>query len=80
MNPQALQMIHNALKPMMKRGCRIEHIKLVVCPHSRIAGTDRVQTRYGLLRIKTGEYVPKGFSYLIEDSYKGFAWVSKIAK
>ncbi|MEC0370866.1 hypothetical protein [Paenibacillus chibensis] len=79
MNPKAVQMIESALGPLIRSGCRIERIQLVVCPGAEIATHQSVRTRFGDIRIKPDGYVKKGLSYLIEDpgrKGRGFAWVS----
>lgn len=81
-HPKAVQMINEALKPIIKSGRRIEHLQLYVCLASKLAEHTTVQTAFGELRISPGEYVPKGYSYIIEDPgmmKRGFAWVSKPA-
>lgn len=79
MNPKAVQMIETALGPLIRKGCRIERLKLVVCPHAPIAQHTKINTRYGQLRVEPDNYVRKGLSYMIEDpgrKGRGFAWVS----
>lgn len=80
MNPRALEMIEIALNPLIRSGCRIERVKLVVCPGSQIAGHKIIQTRYGSLRVEPYDMVGLGLAYLIEDpgrKGRGFAWVSR---
>ncbi|MDR9857852.1 hypothetical protein RJP21_30115 [Paenibacillus sp. VCA1] len=79
MNPKAVQMIENALDPLIRSGCRIERLNLVVCPAAEIAQHQTVRTRYGQIRVKPDGFVRKGLSYIIEDpgrKGRGFAWVS----
>ncbi len=79
---KALQMINNALKPIVKAGRSIDRIKLMVSPLSKLAEYRYIDTDYGRLWIKTGEHLPRGSSYLIEDpgmKGRGFAWVSRRA-
>ncbi|MDF2715764.1 MAG: hypothetical protein K0R28_2689 [Paenibacillus sp.] len=81
-HPKAAQMINEALKPIIKRGRSIDRLQLYVSRESKLAEYATVQTTFGELRIKPGEYVPKGYSYIMEDSGmqgRGFAWVSKPA-
>lgn len=80
MNPRALQMIEDALGPMVRSGRRIERIKLIVCPESPISEMKSVQTRFGVLEVKPDYMVRKGLAFLMEDpgqKGRGFAWVSK---
>ena len=82
MNDKALKMIHDALRPLMRTGSKIEinRMKLMVCPTSRMAELEYIDTAYGRLRIAPGEYIPKGVSYLMEDpgrAGRAFAWVSR---
>lgn len=51
LGPKAMQMINEALKPVIKSGKRIDRIKLVVCPISPITQTAVVDTMYGLLLV-----------------------------
>lgn len=83
LDPRALYMIETALAPIMRKGVSIERMSLVVCPESRIAKMQMVQTRFGFLVISPGEFIPKGVSYLIEDQGRigrAFGWVSIPAK
>lgn len=78
--PKAAQMVDDALSPLIRKGCRIENLKLVVCPSAPISQNQSIDTRFGALRVEPGMYVPKGVAYLIEDPLRkgfGFAWVSK---
>lgn len=78
MNPKAVQMIENALDPLIRSGCRIERLNLVVCPAAEIAQHQTVRTRYGQIRVKPDGFVRKGLAYIIEDpgrKGRGFAWV-----
>lgn len=78
--PKAMQMINEAISPLVRRGRRIDRMKLVVCPSAAIASLEMVQTKYGPLRIVPDGHVPKGVSYVIEDPGqvgRGFAWVSR---
>lgn len=83
MTPRAMQLINEALKPLIvKSGGRAEQFKLYVCPFSRIAEFATVRTNYGDMPIKKSNYVPKGYSYILEDSNgtkrpRGFAWVTR---
>jgi hypothetical protein len=79
-HPKAVQMINEALKPIIKRGRPIERLQMYVSQESKLAEYATVQTAFGELRIKPGEYVPKGYSYIFEDPGmpgRGFGWVSK---
>lgn len=81
-HPKAVQMIDDALKLIIKRGRPIERLQLYVSRESKMAEHSTIQTAFGELRIKPGEYVPKGYSYIMEDPgmpgrRQGFGWVSK---
>lgn len=78
--PKALNMINDALKPIIRSGRKIERMQMNVCPTSDISEHLIIQTEYGDLRINPNCYVPKGMAYIIEDSGckgGGFAWVSR---
>lgn len=80
LKPKAQEMIYNALVPLICKGCKIENLKLVVCPSAPISQNQTIDTRFGVLRVEPGIYVPKGVAYVIEDPLRkgfGFAWVSK---
>jgi hypothetical protein len=80
MNQRALQMIEDALLPLIRRGRRIERIKLIVCPDSEIALHKVVNTRFGQVQVKTDDFVYRGLAYLMEDPGlpgRGFSWVSR---
>lgn len=80
MSPRALQMIEEALVPLIRSGRRIERIQLYVCPESKIAEVNEIHTRFGTVRIKKDDYARKGLAYLLEDpgmKGRGFAWVSR---
>ncbi|GGF77363.1 hypothetical protein GCM10010912_23070 [Paenibacillus albidus] len=54
-------------------------MQLYVCPRSELAQHQIIETAFGVLRIHLGDFIPKGYSYLFEDSggeQRGFAWVS----
>lgn len=80
-SPVAMKMIDSALSPIIRSGKRLDSINLMVCRSSAIAELSNIETRFGSLKIVPGEYVPKGYSYLIEKPISrggiGFAWVSK---
>jgi hypothetical protein len=79
-HPKAVQMIEDALVPIIKRGRPIERLQMYVSRESKLAEHTTIQTAFGELRIKLGEYVPKGYSYIMEDPGipgRGFGWVSK---
>ena len=74
----AVSMINAAIKPLVDKGCKIERLKLYVCPQSVIAQHQLILTAFGDLRVHPGDYVPKGKAYVIEDPGRGnggFAWV-----
>lgn len=79
--PKAMQMINNALTPIIKSGKSIDRIKFMVCPTSPVAQEAIIETEHGLLLVVPGMYLKKGFSYLIESPISrgglGFNWVSK---
>lgn len=77
MNPKALLIVEEALDTLINRGCQIECIKLVVSPYAPISRLDLIDTRFGPLRVSPRSHVFMGTSYVIEDRYKGFAWVSR---
>lgn len=80
----AKNMIDGALKPMLDSGKEINRIQIMVCPQAPISQLGYIETNYGLLLVMPGEYVPKGYSYLIEKPRSrggvGFNWVSKPEK
>lgn len=78
-HPQAVNMINMALSRVIRRGRKIERMQLCVCSRSELAQHQIVKTAFGDLRIHTGDFVPKGYSYLMEDpggDNRGFEWVS----
>ncbi|AYB41782.1 hypothetical protein [Paenibacillus lautus] len=78
--PKAAQMVDDALRQVIQKGSRIENLKLVVCPSAPISQNQTIETRFGVLRVEPGMYVPKKVAYIIEDPLRkgfGFAWVSK---
>ncbi|MGG1673994.1 hypothetical protein ACIFOE_25875 [Paenibacillus sp. NRS-1783] len=72
---KALQLIDQALIPLIKSGCQIDQIKIVVASDAVIAEHRTIHTSTGELRVEPTSLVPKGCAYLIEDAMKGFAWV-----
>ncbi|WP_144940140.1 hypothetical protein [Paenibacillus sp. 32O-W] len=79
-NFKAIELIELELAPILKKGKDIRNMKLMVCPTSEIARHSSVETRFGKLIIAPGEYIPKGYSYIIENPGKrgrSFAWVTK---
>lgn len=79
MNPVALQMIENSLSRLVRMGCPVERLKLVVCPYAEIAKYKTIKTKFGKLRVEPDMFVRKGLSYIIEEpgrKGRGFAWVS----
>ncbi|OIB04870.1 hypothetical protein AK95_14750 [Paenibacillus sp. LC231] len=74
-SPKAIQLIDQALNPLIESGCRIEQIKMVVAAGSEIAEQRFVQTKFGTLRVEPNNFVPRGRAYLIEDHNRGFNWV-----
>lgn len=83
MNPVALQMIEDSLSRLVRRGCPVERLKLVVCPYAEIAKLKTIKTKFGKLRVEPDMFVRKGLSYIIEDpgrKNRGFAWVSGYRK
>lgn len=78
-HPQAVNMINIALSEVIRRGSKIERMQLHVCPRSELAQHQVIQTAFGDLRIHLNDFVPKGYSYVLEDpggDKRGFAWVS----
>lgn len=72
---KAIQLIDQALNPLIESGCRIEKIKMVVAAGTELAEHGVVQTGAGTLRVEPNNFVPRGRAYLIEDHYRGFNWV-----
>ncbi|WP_348622628.1 hypothetical protein [Paenibacillus polymyxa] len=72
---KALRLIDQALIPLIKSGCQIDKIKIVVAADAVIAEHRTIHTSIGELRVEPTGLVPKGCAYLIEDAMKGFAWV-----
>ncbi|MDN4090877.1 hypothetical protein [Paenibacillus polymyxa] len=77
---KALQLIDQALIPLIESGCQIDKIKIVVAANAAIAEHRTIQTSNGELRVEPAGLVPKGCAYLIEDAMKGFAWVIRKKK
>ncbi|MGG3307474.1 hypothetical protein ABER23_08600 [Paenibacillus lautus] len=80
LQPKAQQMIHNALAPLIRKGCKIENIKFVVSPDAPISQHQWIDTPFGELRVEPYNHVPKGVAYMIEHPTRkesGFAWVSR---
>lgn len=72
-------MINMALSKVIRKGGNIERMQMHVCPRSELAQHQVIQTDFGDLRIHLNDFVPKGYSYLLEDpggDKRGFAWVS----
>jgi hypothetical protein len=74
-SPKAIQLIDQALNPLIESGCRIEQIKMVVAAGTEIAEYSFVQTKAGALRVEPNNFVRRGKPYLIEDHNRGFNWV-----
>lgn len=74
-SPKAIQLIDQALHPLIESGCHIEKIKIVVAAGTELAERGVVQTKAGTLRVEPNNFVPRGRAYLIEDHYRGFNWV-----
>ncbi|MEK5278737.1 MULTISPECIES: hypothetical protein [Paenibacillus] len=78
-HPQAVNMINKALNEVMRRGSKIERMQLHVSPRSELTQRQIIKTAFGVLRVHPGDFIPKGYSYLLEDpggDKRGFAWVS----
>ncbi|ETT61242.1 hypothetical protein BSK66_31615 [Paenibacillus odorifer] len=78
-HPHAVQMINVALSEIVRKGGKVERMHLHVCPRSELAQHQVIQTAFGYLRIHLNDFVPKGYSYVLEDpggDKRGFAWVS----
>lgn len=78
-HPQAVQMINKALSDVIRRGRKAERMQLYVSLRSEMAQHQIVKTAFGDIRIHPGDFVPKGYSYLMEDpggDKRGFEWVS----
>lgn len=71
---KAIYLIDRALNPLIRSDCQIERIKLMV---AAVAAHRTVQTCFGSLQVQPNKLVPQGYAYLIEDTYKGFGWVSR---
>jgi len=80
-NQLALQMIESALKQLIRIGRSADQLLLIVSAESAITKLGSIQTSFGELRIAVGEYVPKGYSYILEIPTGGrpraFRWVSR---
>jgi len=74
-SPNVVKLIDQKLAPLIRTGCRINHIKMVVAEGTELVEQGLIQTSYGVLRVVPGYRMPPGRAYLIEDRYKGFAWV-----
>ncbi len=79
--PKAMLLIESRLSSLIRSGKKINNLSLMVNRSSVIAQMTEVDTRFGKLKIVPGEYIPIGYSYLIEKPLsKGgisFIWVSK---
>ncbi|MWC26649.1 hypothetical protein [Paenibacillus sp. MMS18-CY102] len=79
MNPRAMQLIEFALQPLIGSSRGIQNVELIVSPESELAKCSSLMTRFGELEVRAGEYVPKGFSYIIGKPNLGiprvFSWV-----
>ncbi|MEK3963532.1 hypothetical protein [Paenibacillus sp. FSL H7-0323] len=78
-HPRAVQMINIALSEIVRKGGKVERMQMHVCPQSELAQHQVIQTAFGYLRIHLNDFVPKGYSYVLEDpgsDMRGFAWVS----
>jgi hypothetical protein len=78
-HPQAVKMINKALADVIRRGRKAERMQLYVSLRSELAQHHIIKTAFGDLRIHPGDFVPKGYSYLLEDpggDKRGFSWVS----
>jgi hypothetical protein len=84
MNQIALQMIESALDQLIRIGRRIENLQLIVSAESALTQRECIHTAFGELQIVVGQYVPKGYSYIMEISTGGrpraFRWVSRPIK
>jgi hypothetical protein len=81
MNQLALQMIESALNQLVQIGRKTENLRLIVSNKSALTQCDRIHTTYGELRITVSQYVPRGYSYIMEiptcGRARGFRWVSR---
>ncbi|MUG68657.1 hypothetical protein GNP94_22050 [Paenibacillus campinasensis] len=78
--PKAEQMIHDALAPLIHKGCTIERLKIVVASDAPLAQHKTIPTRFGMLRVEINNYARRGLAYIEEDPGRvgrGFAWVCK---
>lgn len=75
-SPRAVNLINNVIRPLINKGCKIEHLHLYVCYQSEIAQHESVETAYGNLHVQPSYYIPKGFSYIREDPGSRFSWVT----
>ncbi|MEK8212521.1 hypothetical protein [Paenibacillus sp. FSL L8-0463] len=81
-HPRAVDMINSALQHLLLKDkeCKIERLKLHVCPDSEMAQYHSIPTAFGTLRVCPSIYVTKGVAYVLEDSGRGekaFAWVCR---
>jgi hypothetical protein len=78
MQGKAIQLIEASLKPMIEKGRKLERISIYVSVDSKLAQLKSIDTMYGSLQIRPNTFIPKGTSYLMENSGKpgrAFNWV-----
>ncbi|ASA25408.1 hypothetical protein B9T62_34550 [Paenibacillus donghaensis] len=75
-HPRAIDLINQAIRPLLYRGCRIAELHLYVCYQSEIAQHDAIETAFGKLHVRPSYYIPKGYSYIREYPGKAFSWVT----
>ncbi|MEK3945008.1 hypothetical protein [Paenibacillus sp. FSL H3-0310] len=75
-HPRAVEMITQAIRPLLYKGCKIESLQLYVCYQSEVAQHETIDTAFGKLRVRASYYIPKGFSYIREDPGSRFSWVT----
>ncbi|GBF73070.1 hypothetical protein PA598K_01355 [Paenibacillus sp. 598K] len=79
MNERVIAYIEYKLRPMLKSGKHIGRLVLYVSRQADIA-EDHIITKFGRLRVAVGEYIPKGYAYILEQPLSkgglGFVWVT----
>lgn len=74
-SPKAIRLIDRALAPLINSGCDIDKIKMVAAAGTELVEQGSVETGFGKLRVEAGLRIPRGRAYLVEEQYRGFAWV-----
>ena len=73
-------MVDEALKLIIRKGRLIENLRLFVSADSALASQINIDTAYGQLLVQASAYIPKGYSYILENANAGrnraFQWVA----